>query len=293
MQASDGNLYGTTVWGGNAKQGGMIFEINGATLSTIHSFIPTKGSYLGGQGPAGVVQAADGNFYGTTMAGGNNNCGNSCGTIFTFGPATAILSSTLFNFGDQALNETSATRSLLLKNSGVTLLNVVSVTLNGEFAIVTDGCTGHSLTSEQECKVTISFTPTALGLQTGTLRFMDNAGSSPQTVTLSGTGVEPAILMPTSAAYAKQVLGTTSAAKSFTLINHQNVTLTGLAMSTTGDFAVSATTCSTSLAAKGKCTVSVTFTPTQIGTRTGTLSLSDTAGNSPQVVTLIGTGASN
>jgi hypothetical protein len=45
------------------------------------------------------------------------------------------------------------------------------------------------------------------------------------------------------------------------------------------------------LAAKKECEISVTFTPTQIGSRTGTLSLSDSAGNSPQVVTLTGTGA--
>jgi hypothetical protein len=127
-------------------------------------------------------------------------------------------------------------------------------------------------------------------LQTGTLSFTDNAGNSPQTITVSGTGVEPATLTPTSATYAKQVVGTTSTAKTFTLYNYQNLTLTGIAISTTGDFAVSTTTCSTNLAAKKGCKVSVTFTPTQIGTRTGTLSLSDSAGNSPQIATLTGTG---
>ena len=141
--------------------------------------------------------------------------------------------------------------------------------------------------------MTVTFTPAALGLQTSMLSFTDNAGSSPQTVTFSGTGVEPATLTPTRATYAKQVVGTTSSAKTFTLFNHQNVTLTSVAISTTGDFAVSATTCSTNLAAKKECGISVAFTPTQIGTRTGTLSLSDSAGNSPQTVTLTGTGASN
>jgi uncharacterized repeat protein (TIGR03803 family) len=295
MQASDGNLYGTTLWGGNEQEGGgTIFEINGATLTRIYKFVTTGGSYLSGQGPQGLVQAADGNFYGTAVSGGtNNNCGNSCGTIFTFGPATATLSNTSFNFGDQALDETSTTHSLTLKNSGVTLLNIINVALNGAFAIATNTCTGQSLASGQQCKVGVTFTPTALGLQTGTLSFTDNAGNSPQTVALSGTGVEPATLTPTSATYAKRAVGTTSPAKTFTLYNRQNVTLTGLAISTTGDFAVSATTCSTSLAAEKECDVSVTFTPTQVGTRTGTLSSSDSAGNSPQTATLTGTGTSN
>jgi hypothetical protein len=89
------------------------------------------------------------------------------------------------------------------------------------------------------------------------------------------------------------MVGTTSPAKTFTLLNRQNLTLTSIAISTTGDFAVSATTCSTSLAAQKECTVSVTFTPTQVGTRTGTLSVNDSASNNPQTASMTGTGASN
>jgi len=85
-------------------------------------------------------------------------------------------------------------------------------------------------------------------------------------------------------------VGTTSAAKTFTLTNYQTVTLTSIAISTTGDFAVSATTCTTSLASKKTCTVSVAFTPTETGTRTGKLSVSDSASNSPQTANLTGTG---
>jgi hypothetical protein len=100
----------------------------------------------------------------------------------------------------------------------------------------------------------------------------------------------PATLTPANATYATQAVGTTSAAKTFTLTNDQTVTLTSIGISTTGDFAVSATTCTTSLAAKGKCTISVTFTPTETGTRTGELSVSDSASNSPQTSSLTGTG---
>jgi len=138
--------------------------------------------------------------------------------------------------------------------------------------------------------VSITFTPMALGTLTGTLTFTDNAANSPQTVTLSGTGVLPATLAPAAATYASQAVGTTSAAKTFTLTNNQTVALTGIAITTAGDFAVSATTCTTSLIAKGKCTISVTFTPTAKGTRTGLLSVSDSANNSPQKSSLIGTG---
>jgi uncharacterized repeat protein (TIGR03803 family) len=293
MQASDGYFYGTTIWGGNAKEGGgTIFEISGGTLTTIHKFTPTNGNYLGGQNPdGGVMQAVNGNFYGTTVNGGtNSNCGNGCGTVFTFGPATAKFLKTSIKFGNQALNETSTPLSTTLKNSGVPVLKVSNVAINGEFAIASNTCTGAALTSGQQCMVTVTFTPEALGLHTGTLSFTDNAGNSPHTVALSGTGVLPATLNPSKAKYAAQPVGTTSPQKTFTLANNQTVALTNIAISVTGDFEKSSTTCTTSLAAKSKCTTNVTFKPTLMGTRTGKLSVSDSAKNSPQTASLTGTG---
>jgi hypothetical protein len=85
-------------------------------------------------------------------------------------------------------------------------------------------------------------------------------------------------------------VGTTSAAKTFTLTNNQSVALTGIVIATSGDFAVSAQTCTTTLAAGSKCTISVTFTPAATGTRTGQLSIGDSANNSPQLAKLTGTG---
>ena len=76
----------------------------------------------------------------------------------------------------------------------------------------------------------------------------------------------------------------------FTLTNKQGVTLNGIAISTSGDFSVSSTTCTTSLADKTTCTISVVFTPTQTGTRTGDVTFTDNAANSPQHLALTGTG---
>ena len=56
-----------------------------------------------------------------------------------------------------------------------------------------------------------------------------------------------------------------------------------------GDYAQT-NTCGASLAAKSHCTISVTFTPTTTGTRTATLNVIDSANNTPQTVTLKGTG---
>jgi len=138
--------------------------------------------------------------------------------------------------------------------------------------------------------VSMTFTPTALGKVTGALTVTDNAAKSPQAVDLSGVGTEPANLTPASAIYGSQPVGSTSSAKIFTLRNDQSLTLNNIAISTSGDFAVSATTCTTSLAARQKCTISVTFTPKASGTRMGQLRARDSANNSPQTVVLTGTG---
>jgi uncharacterized repeat protein (TIGR03803 family) len=77
LQATDGNLYGTTQSGG-ANGNGTIFRIDtsGSTFTTLHSF---AGSPTEGAGPlAGLIQATDGNLYGTTFGGGPDNDG----TIF-------------------------------------------------------------------------------------------------------------------------------------------------------------------------------------------------------------------
>jgi uncharacterized repeat protein (TIGR03803 family) len=84
VQGNDGNFYGTTALGGasNSCSGGCgtVFTITpGGTLTTLHSFELTDG----GNPYAPLIQATDGNFYGTTAAGGASNfCTGGCGTVF-------------------------------------------------------------------------------------------------------------------------------------------------------------------------------------------------------------------
>jgi hypothetical protein len=178
-----------------------------------------------------------------------------------------------------------------LKNTGNATLNIGSIGIapSTNFKIVTDTCT-DTLAAGKNCKLSVDFTPMVLGTLTASLQFTDNASNSPQTISLSGKGIADATLTPASAAYAVQKVGITSTAKTFTLTNNQPVALASIAISTTGDFAISTTTCGTSLGAKAKCTIGVTFTPTAAGTRTGQLIVNDDASNSPQTSGLTGTG---
>jgi uncharacterized repeat protein (TIGR03803 family) len=83
IQATDGNLYGTTELGGTggpdgAGAGTAFKYIPGGTLSTLHTFCSVSGC-PDGQSPVGLMQAPNGDFYGTTTTGGANGGG----TIFS------------------------------------------------------------------------------------------------------------------------------------------------------------------------------------------------------------------
>ena len=85
VQGTDGNFYGTTVEGGANCPPlgcGTIFKITpSGTLTTLHSFGGTDGTE-----PHGLVQATNGNFYGTTSFGG----ANSDGTVFEITPSGTL-----------------------------------------------------------------------------------------------------------------------------------------------------------------------------------------------------------
>jgi len=121
------------------------------------------------------------------------------------------------------------------------------------------------------------------------LAVTDSAANSPQTVALSGTGVQAVVLNTTSLNLGNQTEGTTSLSKAVALKNNLNSLLTISDIATSGDFGQS-NTCGSNLPAKRKCTINVTFTPTGTGTRNGTLTVTDNASNSPQTASLTGIG---
>ena len=213
-------------------------------------------------------------------------------TVNTSGGSPVVtLTPTSLTWGNVVVGVTGAAKSVTVSNTGTATLNISKIATSGDFAQAssTKPC-GSTLAVGKSCVIKVTFTPTQVGVRTGNLTITDNASNSPQTVPLSGTGIAQATLTPASATYPARTVGTTSPAKVFTLTNKQNVTLNSIVISTSGDFSVSTTTCTTSLAAKSNCTISVVFKPTATGTRTGTLKVSDSASNSPQTSSLTGTG---
>jgi hypothetical protein len=193
------------------------------------------------------------------------------------------------NFAGQALNTTSAAKSVTLTNSGNATLTVSSVTASGNFA-QTNNC--GSLAVSGTCTINVTFTPTTTGIRTGAVAVVDNATNSPQVIRLLGVGTSttaPAIgFSKVSLNFGNQTTGTTGTAQAITVTNTGNATLTIAAVTATGDF--SASGCVTSLAAGATCTLSVTFKPSASGARRGTIAFADNVTGSPQIIHLFGNG---
>ncbi|MFZ3342674.1 MAG: choice-of-anchor D domain-containing protein [Terriglobales bacterium] len=204
------------------------------------------------------------------------------------GPVVS-LSPTSLTFAATKTGNTSAGKSVKMSNTGNATLNISSMAASGDFAISTSTC-GSTLPVGGSCKFKVTFTPTQIGTRTGAVTITDNAPGSPQSVALTGTGSAQVTLTPAKANFPKTLVGGTSVAKTFTLKNKGSSSLTSISASTTGDFAVSATTCGSSLSGGGSCTISVVFQPTQTGARSGSLQVSDSAVGGPQTSTLTGTG---
>ena len=96
VQGKSGNLYGTTYFGGT-KNDGEVFQITAAgKLTTLHSFCSKTACTDGQSSYAGMIQATDGNLYGTTLAGGSHGHG----TVFKITQSGAF--SILYSFCSQS-----------------------------------------------------------------------------------------------------------------------------------------------------------------------------------------------
>ena len=109
IQASDGNLYGTTELGGGHSLGTVFKMTTSGVESVFHSF----GAAGDGSNPYGdVIQAKDGNFYGTTTLGGANGLG------IVFKITSAGAETVLYSFGASGTDGTNPYGGLIQASDG-------------------------------------------------------------------------------------------------------------------------------------------------------------------------------
>jgi uncharacterized repeat protein (TIGR03803 family) len=258
VQGTDGNFYGTTYYyGSGAYSRGTIFSITpSGAPTTLHSFCLERRKQLcaDGMNPASaLVQASDGNFWGTNSGGDVTDgspclrAAEGCGTIFYITPTGEFSTYYIFlrrsenlrqrlqperphpsqrwhpvwhdhewvrgiriwgifkylaereldpaltpdplTFSEWKVGSTSERKQVTIRNvnTGLANLALTSFAVSGPFAISATTC-GATLAAGRACQVSITFSPTATGVSTGTLSVSDNAPGAPQTVNLSGTG---------------------------------------------------------------------------------------------------------
>src|SRR5207302_935675 len=164
--------------------------------------------------------------------------------------------------------------------------------------IGTDCRTQTTLAAGANCNVGLKFQPASTGAKSASLSVADDAAGSPQSVSLAGTGIAPAVtLAPINLAFGTQRVSTPSPVQTVTLTNSGTAPLSiataVLGGANAGDFALaSGTTCinGATLAAGANCVLNLTFTPTAASARSAALTTTHHAPDSLQSVSLAGTG---
>ena len=150
---------------------------------------------------------------------------------------------------------------------------------------------GTAPTLNNATSATPSFVAASAGIYVVQLIVNNGTNSStPSTVQITAAAPSATVSVP-SLNFSNQAINTSSAAQTVTFTNTGTVPITMNSVGATGDFANQlVSTCGSSVAVGSSCTVSVVFSPTAIGARTGILSFNDNIAGSPQTVSLSGTG---
>lgn len=205
-------------------------------------------------------------------------------------------------FGTVITGESAPPRQVTLTNSGAATLTVATLAVVGthaaEFALPSDACSGAVLAPAGTCTFSAGFSPGTDGTKSASVQITSDAPGSPTSLPLSGIGASaaPAVgISPSLYSFGNRELTTTSPAASVTITNTGNADLVlgtlGLGGTNPSDFALATDPCSgATLSPATACTVTVTFSPSALGTRTATVGVPSNAAASPHAMTVTGTG---
>jgi hypothetical protein len=296
-----GTVFQTTYGGGNADA--FVTELNPTGSDLVYS------TYLGGS----ATDTGNGIAVDTATPAAAYVAGQTCSFDFPLanplqpsygGNCDAFVSKASFlegialnpaglSFPTVSLGSSSAVQTVTLTN-GDNTLTISSITVTGpgaaEFAETTTCPVSTStLAPGAQCTISVTFTPTVLGVQRASIEITDSASGSPQYISLTGStstvGVTPA-----SVAFGSQAVGVGSAAQAVTVTNIGSAVLTISAVSASGPFTQGNDCTAVPLEPYANCVINVAFAPIAPGPDIGALTINDSAAGSPQIVLLTGTG---
>ena len=260
-----------------------------------------------------------------------NNCSNSlaakssCTVNVTFNPSVAAAITGALTFTDGATTSpqlvkltgtgvvplTFSPTSLTLpsvavgqtSSATVTVTNkqTTAISLNPSTSAdysVTGGTCGTSLAATASCTITVTFAPQYKGSIKGSLAVTTNGAFSPQIIGLAGAATGgptvPLTISPAALTFSATGIGATTAAQTITVTNKSSGSITINTIIASPDYAAvgsGTSPCGGALAKSAKCTLSVTFTPSETGSIKGAVAIASSGGAvSPQIVGLSGTG---
>ena len=215
-------------------------------------------------------------------------------------PAVTLVPSAV-SFPTTTVGTTAGPLAVTLTNSGTASLNISAVTLggnnSGDFSIATNTCAG-AIAAKANCTFAVTFTPLAASTRTAAISITDDATDSPQSVQLTGTGSTPpptapaVTLTPPILSFGTVTEGTTNGPQTLTITNSGAGTLhissVVLGGTNAADFTMTTACSGAALAVNAACTVSLTFSPVSASQHTATITLTDDAPGSPQVINVGG-----
>jgi hypothetical protein len=211
----------------------------------------------------------------------------------TYVAPTVQLTASL-SFGNQPIGTASTAQTLTLTNTGTSQFPISSAGPTDTVNFSTTTTCAGVLAAGSTCIYSVTFKPTSAGAFTSGFTVTDSTDNVSASASLTGTGTASGVtLSPGSLNLGSQPINTTGTTQSITLtnsgqapLNISNIALSGANASVFSQ----SSTCGTSVAVGASCTLSVTFTPTAVGTFTANLVLTDNAPDSPQTVSLTGMG---
>lgn len=228
-------------------------------------------------------------------------------------PQVAFTPSAGLDFGStQRAGNPGMVKNVTLTNTGDGQLTITSMTSDdpADFSVDGSACPRgpYTVAAGGSCTIVVTFAPTIAGpyglnvphtnLAAANLVVVDDAGSGTQKLPLSGLATGPgaqfsvANVTITGVGFGEQALNIPSDPMVVTLMNNGSdpLVISGVAM--TGDFTEndSCGALPATLPAGTSCTLTITFTPSQLGKRSGGLTITDNAANTQQSITLSGFG---
>ena len=207
-------------------------------------------------------------------------------------PGAGILSPSVTNvsFGSVAVGNT-ATQSLTVTNTGLGTVTIASAALTGAGFTVIGGNPAGTIGVGQSSTVQIQFAPTSTGAVNGSLTVLSDASNSPLAISITGTGTQAGLTIAPSAVTFGNVIVGQSGTQSVKLTNSGNSSVTiNLATVAGNGFGITGLSLPTTLTAGQSLTFTAQFAPTASGAAAGSITFTDNAPGSPQVVSMVGTG---